>query len=224
MHPILYRNSEPSSGFVQRMRESGAYQVSTLSILDAPLGKFQAERLDDPLLGIVVPPPELAAARGPDGGWAENHATIANVVPWLPSLMQGIVAGWMFRESAQRAALETSERSLRRLHAAGVPIVLGSDTPYQSWAVYAFHGPTTLREVELLAEAGLSPMEALQASTRVPAEMIGLADEIGTLEVGKRADLVVVRGDPLTDLRALRAVLWTVRDGVAGTPREWMSR
>ena len=60
------------------------------------------------------------------------------------------------------------------------------------------------------------------SATRIPAEMLGLGDEIGTVEVGKRADLLIVRGDPLEDLRALRQVLWTVAGGVARTPEEWM--
>jgi imidazolonepropionase-like amidohydrolase len=53
--------------------------------------------------------------------------------------------------------------------------------------------------------------------------MLGIDAEIGTVEVGKRAHLLVVAGNPLADLRALRAVRWTVRDGVARTPEEWMS-
>ncbi|MGH7785343.1 MAG: hypothetical protein ACRERC_00660 [Candidatus Binatia bacterium] len=52
--------------------------------------------------------------------------------------------------------------------------------------------------------------------------MLGRQAEIGTVEVGKRADLLIVDGDPLTDLRALRRVRWTVRDGIAKTPAEWM--
>jgi hypothetical protein len=53
--------------------------------------------------------------------------------------------------------------------------------------------------------------------------MLGRETEIGTIEVGKRADLVVVDGDPLADLRALRRIRWTVKDGLARTPQEWMT-
>jgi len=56
--------------------------------------------------------------------------------------------------------------------------------------------------------ARLSRMAAIMAATRVPAEMLGLANEIGTVEVGKRADLVIVHDDPLRDLRALRTIEW----------------
>jgi imidazolonepropionase-like amidohydrolase len=50
-----------------------------------------------------------------------------------------------------------------------------------------------------------------------------LNDEIGTVEVGKRADLVIVKDDPLKDLGNLKTILWTVQDGVAKTPEQWMN-
>jgi imidazolonepropionase-like amidohydrolase len=53
--------------------------------------------------------------------------------------------------------------------------------------------------------------------------MLGLSEEIGTVEVGKQADLVIVRGDPLQDLSALRHVEWTIKGGVARSPKEWMT-
>jgi imidazolonepropionase-like amidohydrolase len=81
-----------------------------------------------------------------------------------------------------------------------------------------------VREIELLGDAGFSPSGAIEAATRTPARMLGLETEIGTVEPGKRADLLIVGGDPLEDLRALRKVLWTVKDGVAHTPAEWMAR
>ena len=54
--------------------------------------------------------------------------------------------------------------------------------------------------------------------------MLSLDFEIGTLAVGKRADLVLVAGDASRDLRAFRNVRWTIRDGVAHTPEEWMGK
>jgi imidazolonepropionase-like amidohydrolase len=74
----------------------------------------------------------------------------------------------------------------------------------------------------LVAAAMLSPLESIAAATSTPAKMLGLEGEIGTLAAGKRADLVLVGGDPSQDVSALRDVRWTVRDGVARTPEEWM--
>ncbi len=85
-----------------------------------------------------------------------------------------------------------------------------------------FHGPGMLRELELLVEAGIPPHAAIQSATRIPAEMLGLQDQVGTVRVGMRADLTVVNGDPLEDIRALRDIRWTVRDGELRTPAGWM--
>ena len=71
--------------------------------------------------------------------------------------------------------------------------------------------------------AGMTPMEAIQAATIVPAEMLGMEEEIGTVEVGKRADLLIVQDDPLSDLKNLKTILWTVQSGVAKTPEQWMN-
>ena len=74
-------------------------------------------------------------------------------------------------------------------------------------------------ELALLVEAGLSPAEALRAATLVPARYLGIADESGTIAVGKRADLVLLDADPLRDItntRRIHAVLLNGR--VVSTP------
>ena len=99
---------------------------------------------------------------------------------------------------------------------------MGTDSGAWPLIPSCFHGYSTIREMELLAAAGLQSMTILQAATRLPAEMMGLEDQIGTVEVGKRADLVVLEDDPLADLKALRSVQWTIRDGEARSPAAWM--
>ena len=76
----------------------------------------------------------------------------------------------------------------------------------------AFHGFSTIREIELMVEAGLSPREALLAATRDAARHLG-ATELGTLEAGKLADFIVVEGDPTTRIADLRRVTLTVQGG-----------
>src|SRR4029077_19162782 len=91
------------------------------------------------------------------------------------------------------------------LHHAGVPIVAGTDQ--------AVPGHSLHREIELYVQAGFTPMEAIQAATLVPARVMKLDKEWGTLEAGKRADLIVIDGDPLTDIRNTRNVELVVAGG-----------
>jgi imidazolonepropionase-like amidohydrolase len=79
-----------------------------------------------------------------------------------------------------------------------------------------------LRELELLVEAGIPPMEALISATRTPAEMLGIEGEVGAVGPGLRGDLLIVEGDPVQEIRALRRIRWVVRDGELRTPEGWM--
>jgi imidazolonepropionase-like amidohydrolase len=96
---------------------------------------------------------------------------------------------------------------LGALHRAGIPIVAGTDQ--------AIPGHSLHRELELYVAAGFTPLEAIQAATVVPARAMGLANELGTIEAGKRADLIVVDGDPLADIGALRRISTVITGGRA---------
>ncbi|MFD9426168.1 MULTISPECIES: amidohydrolase family protein [unclassified Streptomyces] len=93
----------------------------------------------------------------------------------------------------------------------GVRVAMGNDCGI------AEHG-TNLRELGHLVDCGMTPMGALRAGTGEAAELLGLAHEIGTPEPGKRADVVIARGNPLTDIHALgrpESILLVMQDGVA---------
>src|SRR4029450_5742465 len=79
-------------------------------------------------------------------------------------------------------------------------VVAGSATPHP----YVLPGAGLQRELELLVEAGLPPMQAITAATKVAAEFLGQEAHLGTLEVGKQADLVILGGNPLTDISQVR--------------------
>lgn len=91
------------------------------------------------------------------------------------------------------------------LHRNGIPIVAGTD---QSIPGYSLH-----REMELYVQAGMTPMEAIQAATLVPARALKMEKEVGTVEAGKRADLILVDADPLQDIRNLRRVFRVMANG-----------
>jgi imidazolonepropionase-like amidohydrolase len=104
--------------------------------------------------------------------------------------------------------LEKPFRITQALHRAGVPLLAGSD------AIPIFgHGIGLHRELELLVEAGLAPIQALTAATSLPARCFGLADR-GRIAPGLRADLLLVSGDPTRDITATRAVQTVWRAGM----------
>ena len=101
-------------------------------------------------------------------------------------------------EKTQRVK-DTHIESAKKAYQAGIPIAMGADagTPFNG------HGEN-LKELELLVGVGLSPMEAILSATRIAAEAVGLSHMIGTVEEGKLADLIVVEGDPLKDIKILQ--------------------
>ncbi len=111
-----------------------------------------------------------------------------------------------------RATREARIENVRRLHAAGVAILAGSDA--QSGV---FPGAGLHRELATLVRAGLSPAEAIRAATLLPARFLANGDEpdFGSVEVGKRADLVLVEGDPTADVAALQQIRRVFLAGVA---------
>ena len=113
---------------------------------------------------------------------------------------------------------ETTRAMLRKMKEAGVLIGLGTDLVFDWFRdlPYAY-----IQELEVYVECGFTPTEALLAATRDNARILGMDDKLGTLEVGKLADVLVVEGNPLEGFAALANVAqvfrdgyWVVRDGV----------
>lgn len=105
-----------------------------------------------------------------------------------------------------RWRIEITGQSLQRAVPAGVRIAFGTD------AGVSKHGRNA-DEFALMVQHGMTPMAAIQAATVNAADLLGLSSEIGTLEPGKRADIVAVDGDPLTDVTVLTSMDFVMRDG-----------
>jgi imidazolonepropionase-like amidohydrolase len=123
----------------------------------------------------------------------------------LRYLSHALIAQWLAEtaDPATGIALVAAEATQQRyatiagaLHAARANLLLGTDS-YNPWVVPGF---SIHEELAHLVAAGLSPFEALRAGTREAARFLGQEDEFGTVEVGKRADLLLVAGDPLANV------------------------
>ena len=123
-----------------------------------------------------------------------------------------------YARAKARPMFETHLRSFRLALETGVKIASGSDA--FSDPVTAF-GPYNLREIELMAGAGMTPVQAIRTATAGNADLLGLAHEIGTIEEGKQADLLVVRGDLTGSIEPLtrRANLTLILQGGRPAPR-----
>jgi len=100
------------------------------------------------------------------------------------------------------------------LHAAGVPLTVGTD----SGVMVTPHGVSTVREMEILVDAGLTPMEAIRAATLNGAEALGMTGQVGCLAVGCAADLVLLAADPTQNIASLYEIEAVMRDG------RWLDR
>jgi imidazolonepropionase-like amidohydrolase len=108
--------------------------------------------------------------------------------------------------------------NLQRLHAAGVPIAMGTD----AGNIGTLHGPSIHREMRMMVEAGLTPLEVLQSATVGGARVLGLEGQAGEIEAGMLADLVILDADPLADVGNLARVHRTIKGGVVYDPEALM--
>jgi imidazolonepropionase-like amidohydrolase len=124
-----------------------------------------------------------------------------------------------FNAEKKKYALLLTQKNVefvRAAHRAGVMLSTGTDmTNLQMLPAYSLY-----REMEIFAEAGLKPMEVLQAATYNGAWAIGRTDLIGSLEPGKAADFVILNANPLDNISHIRQVFRVAKNGVIYTPED----
>jgi imidazolonepropionase-like amidohydrolase len=116
------------------------------------------------------------------------------------------------------ASLRPLGETVRRVVRGGGIVIAGTDSPIFPYAL-AFH-----TELELFAQAGLTPFEVLQTATLRAAEALGEGSNLGSIEAGKLADLVIVADDPLTDVKNARKVRTVIKNGEVHTLQDLLKR
>lgn len=138
-----------------------------------------------------------------------SGATLANLVD--PDFARGRYERFPIMRQNRELYLQTVAENTRNALANRVNVVVGSD---------ATLGVGTHIEIELMAEAGMTPEQILRAATTNGAGALGFGDWLGTVEVGKTADLVILNSDPLEDVRNLRDTFLILKGGHVFEPRE----
>jgi len=140
---------------------------------------------------------------------------LAHLDPEVVTALRAGDRGGLPTSAARGASYEHAADNLRRLVDAGATILAGTDAnDVPGHAAAVVHGASMHLELALLVGAGMSPQAALRSATSVPAAVFGLADR-GRIVPGARADLLLVAGDPLTDITATRDIRGVWRAGVA---------
>jgi imidazolonepropionase-like amidohydrolase len=182
----------------RRVAAAKSYQVPTLSLFEKV---------------VTAVPSTDELMRGP----AMRYVSPVTVREWAAQREQLKQAGLTPEQATN--FIDIRRRIVRAYHRAGVPLMAGSDTA-QFFHVW---GPGLVEEIEALAAAGLTPMEALRAATVIPRDYfrslpnggssLGWKADFGTIEPGARADLILLRGDPSKNLSSLREIESVIAGG-----------
>ncbi len=173
----LSRDEEMSSELVAAIARRNVFVMPNLGVSERGSHNQPPAWLDDPILHDTVTDDVIARAK-------ESYTRRS----------ADAVAG-------AKASYAAMERSLAKLNKAGVRLVLGADTGVTD----QFFGYIELRELGLMVAAGLTPAEAIVASTSASADALGI-EETGVLTAGKSADFIVLNADPLADIANVREI------------------
>lgn len=180
-----------SEDAVHHAKETGIFFISTLSVHEVFTGRRLQDLgfLNDPLVADVAPPSHLKGLR---------------------ELAQKPVSPERQKKREQALAdFQGAESNVRPLWDSGVLIATGTDAPYPG----NFQGEGVHHELELLVESGLTPLEAITATTKNAAAIMNADKEWGTLEPGKLANILLIDGKPDQNIRDTRRITLVMKQG-----------
>ena len=194
MHGII--DERIDQDFIALMKKNSASYVPTLGLFEdvadvAAFAKREAPYWDQ--LGFQPP------------GIYQFFTTAQGV-----QIFQSLLSNTAFT----KGQLSTLRANLLAAFKAGIPIVMGSDTGFPGMLL----GVATQIELELMVESGLTPLQTIQTATINAARMIGQEKQLGSIDAGKNADLLILNANPLDDIRAIRRIHRVVKGGVVYDP------
>ncbi len=204
---LNYLMDDDAEDFIQLLVEKGAYVIPDLIFdfknINDRYKDFERENLE------LLLNPKL------------RYLSVEDWVPLLTNNTEGGIPkdpaglfGTIDRESEEfrqyQKGYRTVQSFLRKLVAAGGKVLAGSDAPNILMGGLSMH-----HELQLLVDAGLTPMQAIMAGTKWPASFLRQQNHIGTIAPGKLADLIIVRANPLQDIANTKTIDLVMKDGVA---------
>lgn len=197
----------PTALELEKAVDAGMDQVAHLPIDGDPSSPQTKAVIDHLARKKIVIDPTLPwtelLGRAPETALERVDPGFAHAPPALRANYQSVKNDTTAEAAARR--VRSAAAMVKALFDAGVPIVAGTDG--------ALPGYSLLRSLEMYVEAGMTPMQAIESATRVPAESMGLAGESGTIAAGQRADLIVLDADPLAAISNIRKPRWVVANG-----------
>jgi hypothetical protein len=222
-HGLWHWNGEPQAteptdrakGILDRVLKANLGWQATMRVLAGDRDVFDPEFLSDPRVTAVVPPIALKWYRSADGQWYRN----ANAPVYLSKAVLdsgNLSKQWAFIRSPEAPligpAIERSASAVRYMAAHHARFLFGSDTP-GSPSFANQPGLNGWLEMRLLVGSGLTPAEVFRAATLTNAEALGLSGELGTVKVGKRANLLLTRQDPTRSIQTYDDIVKVILGG-----------
>jgi imidazolonepropionase-like amidohydrolase len=177
---------------IAMIKAHNVFLISTLAVQESSLGRRFADIsfLDNPLIADTTPKSALDALRKEYGGLNAEQLAAKNAY-------------------TMHVDLKGAESNVPRLRDAGILFAAGTDAIYPG----DFQGEGLHRELELLVESGLTPLQAITAATKNAAAIVNASNEWGTLEIGKLANLVIVDGKPDQRIGDTRRISYVIKEG-----------
>jgi imidazolonepropionase-like amidohydrolase len=184
----MVSDQEVGEEFLHEMKQKGVYCIPTLAVFESLSGGMLAKTEDK-----IVPLLKL--------GISQKILTDLEQKREMPGISESL--------DAWHETLHFAKMNAKKMSDFGIRLAVGTDAGNPA----VFFGPSVHREMELMAEAGISPAEVIKAATTNTAEILGKGDSLGSISKGKLADILIIDGDPLGNIKNTQNIWMVIKNG-----------